>query len=549
MSQFLNGDAAITNPTDDATIVDGDFVEALEVNTHRTNHRDPIVSNISGLRDIFSSNSGAIEPTTIENGMLWYDTAHELKMRVNAAWDPIVGTTLTQSLSNKTLTAPVLSGNVTGTYTLAGTPTIASPTLSGTIIGTYTLDGTITIDGATVTSNFVFEDTKKIALGTGSVDALIYSDGTNAVIDLVGVAANFEIRADGGTQDAITVVNGATNAFVRLFFNGVQEFETVSGGIKVDAIGELTGAAGVTITGGALAATTSLVAANDLDIGAFEMRALTFESDQATGAPPLVVASTTKVVNLNVDQLDGLDSSAFLRATAGTIKSVGNLVFNDNVKIALGTNSVDGLIYSDGTNAIIDLVGATANFEIRADGGDQDAITVVNGAANSYVSLFFNGTEEIKTVSGGIAADAITELTSTLGVTIETNLNKDGYLIPGTSTNATPVANALYQQNVVKGWINIDGVTGAPAERDSFNVASIGDGGDGRYEIFWVTDFANDDYAVSIACTGDVNLEHTQPYIDTMAVGSVIVIFHITTNSATRADQTEVHIIAVGEQP
>lgn len=34
----------------------------------------------------------------------------------------------TQTFTNKTLTAPVLSGSVTGTYTLAGTPTVTNPT-------------------------------------------------------------------------------------------------------------------------------------------------------------------------------------------------------------------------------------------------------------------------------------------------------------------------------------------------------------------------------------------------------------------------------------
>lgn len=50
-----------------------------------------------------------------------------------------------QTLSNKTLPDPVLSGTVTGTYTLGGTPTISSPALSGTVTGTYTLGGSPTI--------------------------------------------------------------------------------------------------------------------------------------------------------------------------------------------------------------------------------------------------------------------------------------------------------------------------------------------------------------------------------------------------------------------
>lgn len=55
----------------------------------------------------------------------------------------------TQTLTNKTLTAPVLSGSVTGTYTLAGTPTLTSPTINAPSIteafNTYSDDGAITI--------------------------------------------------------------------------------------------------------------------------------------------------------------------------------------------------------------------------------------------------------------------------------------------------------------------------------------------------------------------------------------------------------------------
>jgi len=64
--------------------------------------------------------------------------------------DTITTLNSTQTLANKTLTAPVLSGTATGTYTLGGTPTISSPTisapvLSGTTTGTYTLGGIPTI--------------------------------------------------------------------------------------------------------------------------------------------------------------------------------------------------------------------------------------------------------------------------------------------------------------------------------------------------------------------------------------------------------------------
>lgn len=68
----------------------------------------------------------------------------------------------TETLTNKTITAPaisapVLSGTATGTYTLAGTPTITAPSisapvLSGSATGTYTLAGTPTITAPTISA-------------------------------------------------------------------------------------------------------------------------------------------------------------------------------------------------------------------------------------------------------------------------------------------------------------------------------------------------------------------------------------------------------------
>ena len=65
-----------------------------------------------------------------------------------------------------------------------------------------------------------------------------------------------------------------------------------------------------------------LTALANLDIGAFKMQALTFESDQATGTAPFTVASTTKVTNLNADKLDGSDWAAPAALGSGTPAAV-----------------------------------------------------------------------------------------------------------------------------------------------------------------------------------------------------------------------------------
>lgn len=56
----------------------------------------------------------------------------------------------------------------------------------------------------------------------------------------------------------------------------------------------------------------------DVDFGAYKVTASILESDVATGSAPLVIASTTKVTNLNVDQLDGKHDTAFLEHSLAT---------------------------------------------------------------------------------------------------------------------------------------------------------------------------------------------------------------------------------------
>jgi hypothetical protein len=79
-----------------------------------------------------------------------------------------VNTTSVQTIQHKTLDStntldtvglvnPVITGTITGTYTLGGNaiilnPTFNNPVLSGSITGTYSLDGTVTINSPTITN-------------------------------------------------------------------------------------------------------------------------------------------------------------------------------------------------------------------------------------------------------------------------------------------------------------------------------------------------------------------------------------------------------------
>ena len=119
--------------------------------------------------------------------------------------------------------------------------------------------------------------------------------------------------AGGGT--GLTQVEFADNAF-RIFDDGDSTRE-----IAFQA-SSISGSTTRTITvpdsditlvddGVVLKKDGSVALTSDWDAGSQEIRAQTFESDVTTGTPPLVIASTTLVSNLNADFLDGVHAAAF----------------------------------------------------------------------------------------------------------------------------------------------------------------------------------------------------------------------------------------------
>jgi hypothetical protein len=80
--------------------------------------------------------------------------------------DTVVTLAAPQTLSNKTLSAPALSGTVTGAYTLGGSPTLASDLA---LSGPRTVGGTLTVDPVS----------RNVGIGTTAPGARLHVGGTN----------------------------------------------------------------------------------------------------------------------------------------------------------------------------------------------------------------------------------------------------------------------------------------------------------------------------------------------------------------------------------
>ena len=157
------------------------------------------------------------------------------------------------------------------------------------------------------------------------------------------------------------------------------------------------------INGGTVDLITSLTVANNVDIGSYELRAQTLESDVSTGTSPLTIASTTVVTNLNADKLDGVDYGEFGNINTQTSSytlvigdkgdvvemnngSANNLTVPPNSSVAFATGTKIAVVQlGAGTTTIVAGSGVT----IRSAGSDLD-ISAQYGRAD----LYKRGTDE-----------------------------------------------------------------------------------------------------------------------------------------------------------
>ena len=333
-----------------------------------------------------------------------------------------------QTLTNKTLTAPVIS-------TISNTGTVTLPTSTDTLVGRATTD---TLTNKTFDAN-----------GTGN------SLSNVEVADFAGSAIVTELEGIGSNDNDTTLpTSAAVKDYVDTQITAEDlDITTDSGTIAIDLDSEtltVTGGTGIDSSASGNAVTLAIDSTVATLTGTQTLTNKSIDASQLTGTvanarldQQLQDVAGLAVTDGNFIVGDGTNFVAESGATARTSLGLGtaatsastdfvavagddvtgNINFGDNVKAQFGASN-DLQIYHDGTHNYLQVPSGSGNlrvragvFNVRSANNNLNQITTLDSAG---VTLYHNGAQKFDTVATGV--DITGSLDVTDGSTTRTNL-------------------------------------------------------------------------------------------------------------------------------
>lgn len=409
------------------------------------------IGNLDGVLDYTSEEWGAFFGDA--NAFMTYDQTQGLRIEFSGTG---VDTTIddtgisTETVSIAKVTAP---GDSTDPYGFLYHDT-SNNKLYWKYIGT-TYDLTAGASGAPVDESYVV-----MAL-SGSLTDERRLQGTAGQV----------VLADGGAGgDATLSLPSDIN------LTGASTIGTTSSTLTLDPIGNL-----ILNPGGLLTLSKGLSA--NWDAGGFEIRSATFESDIVTGTAPLVIASTTKVANLNVDSLDDQSGAYYLDSTNftgtdwtdltdagpttlhkhdhGNLDGLGD---NDHSQYILHSlaDAVNDFLVASGANTYVKKTLAQTGAILEGDIDHGNIQGLSTGADHSYID------QDVKAAASPTFVKVnTTEIEYGGNITIDANKFDTDSTVTIMNSNASYKASLDVESHITLGG-SVDGVDVA-----NFNVAQF----------------------------------------------------------------------------
>jgi len=360
-------------------------------------------------------NDTTITGTPADNEVLAYDTSSSTWINQTPAEASLVSLTGTETLTNKSLTAP----------TITGTAVMATLDISGDvdIDGTLETDA-LTIAGVTIAETIADTVGAMVSSNTETGIAVTYEDGDNTLDFALG-AAQTTITSLLATdikigEDDQTKIDFETADEIHFYAANAEQVYVADGifGPQTDSDVDL-GTTGVrwkdayvdTITA------TGVVTAAGFTIGSAAITETELE---------ILDGASVSTAELNYLDIATLGTSQASKAV--TVDSSGDLIVPDSDKYKFGTGS-DMQLYHDGTNSYI--TNATGALKIATE---TSGIAITIGHSTSQVTIADN-----LTVAGDMTVTGTQTIQNTVTMNAQNAVVFEGATADNNETTLTIV--------------------------------------------------------------------------------------------------------------